>query len=203
VKPGDAVDFKRRPGLGSWSKGTLVSADGRHCTVRDRSGEYEVAASRVRSGTTKVAQKARRTLTHQVATAVNEAVAVPRAAPPSRSLFFPQPKAARIVSEKYLAYVRRHPCCACGRPGPSDPHHVQLKGHGSMGSKTHDIRTVPLCREHHDEVGRDPLGCIARVAARDPHVPPRRATSIFFETTMVALFVEWWQRGGPVDVEAA
>ena len=48
----------------------------------------------------------------------------------------------------YLAFIRTLPCCVCGRPGPSDPHHL---GSGAVGAKASDYRTIPLCREHHND----------------------------------------------------
>ena len=62
--------------------------------------------------------------------------------------FRPVPKPITLRSEPYLAYVRKHPCCLCGAPGPSEPHHWSHHG-GVMGAKVDDYRTVPLCQEHH------------------------------------------------------
>ena len=36
------------------------------------------------------------------------------------------------------------PCCVCGKPGPSDPHH-RKHGRGSM-AKAPDSELLPLCR---------------------------------------------------------
>lgn len=60
----------------------------------------------------------------------------------------PVPKPVTLRSEPYLAYVRKHPCCLCGAPGPSEAHHWSHHG-GVMGNKVDDYRTVPLCQEHH------------------------------------------------------
>jgi len=60
----------------------------------------------------------------------------------------PVPKPVTLRSEPYLAYVRKHPCCLCGAPGPSEAHHWSHHG-GVMGAKVDDYRTVPLCTEHH------------------------------------------------------
>lgn len=213
---GSAVMFKRRPGLGTWTRGTLVRSDGRRCTVRDRAGAlHEVVASRVRLTADEAAQdriaenaearrgqRIRKKLKRPTSPAPSSSTASSSttSAPARRSVFHPMPKSQRIRSDEYLAFVRTHPCCACGAAAPSDPHHVKLRGEGSLGLKTHDVRTVPLCRADHDEVER--AGFIEKVAARDRQVPPRRATSSLFETVMVSLFIEWWQRGGAIG-EAA
>lgn len=44
---------------------------------------------------------------------------------------------------------------ACG--AQPEPHHVKIKGLslGGMGMKAPDLFTIPLCREHHDELHRD------------------------------------------------
>ena len=60
----------------------------------------------------------------------------------------PVPKPVTLTSPAYLAYVRKHPCCLCGAPGPSEAHHWSHHG-GVMGAKVDDYRTVPLCQEHH------------------------------------------------------
>ena len=53
-------------------------------------------------------------------------------------------------STAYRARIRDLPCHICQRPAPSDPHHVVT---GGMGQKCSDLMLVPLCREHHNEVG--------------------------------------------------
>lgn len=60
----------------------------------------------------------------------------------------PVPKPVTLRSDPYLAYVRRHPCCLCGRSEGIEAHHWSHHG-GVMGAKVDDYRTVPLCQEHH------------------------------------------------------
>lgn len=60
----------------------------------------------------------------------------------------PQPKDLPVRHERYLAFVRSKPCCFCFAPAPSDPHHFGPRG---MGTKTDDLRVVPLCRRCHDQ----------------------------------------------------
>lgn len=57
----------------------------------------------------------------------------------------------------FLAFLRQHPCCVCGKPGPSDPCHIRManlvlgKRYTGKGEKPHDRYSVPMCRPHHDE----------------------------------------------------
>lgn len=72
------------------------------------------------------------------------------------------PKLSLTRDPKYLEHVRERPCCICGASPPSDPHHFGPRG---MGQKADDRRTVPLCREHHDEWHtRGRIGLSSRVA---------------------------------------
>ena len=48
--------------------------------------------------------------------------------------------------DDYLDFIRRNPCIICGRK--SEPHHLETKGAGGS-----DFLAVPLCREHHTEIG--------------------------------------------------
>jgi hypothetical protein len=41
---------------------------------------------------------------------------------------------------RQAALCRTLPCCACGAPPPSDPHHVRSRGAGGL-----DKDTAPLC----------------------------------------------------------
>lgn len=51
-----------------------------------------------------------------------------------------------LRSEAYLAYVRRHPCCLCGRTQNIEAHH---HGPHGAGQKTDDYRAAPLCDACH------------------------------------------------------
>ncbi|MCV4319069.1 DUF968 domain-containing protein [Escherichia coli] len=70
--------------------------------------------------------------------------------------FMKRPKRRRWVNEKYTRWVKTQPCACCGKPA-DDPHHLIGHGQGGMGTKSHDIFTLPLCREHHNELHADPL----------------------------------------------
>lgn len=64
-----------------------------------------------------------------------------------------------LRSNKYLEWVRSLPCIVCtvqagyipSMEFQSDPHHIPKKGHGAVGMKTCDSRTIPLCRLHHNQ----------------------------------------------------
>lgn len=60
----------------------------------------------------------------------------------------PVPKPVTLRSEPYLAYVRKHPCCLCGRSEGIEAHHWSHHG-GVMGAKVDDYRTIPLCDPCH------------------------------------------------------
>ncbi|HAX6826175.1 TPA: DUF968 domain-containing protein [Escherichia coli] len=76
--------------------------------------------------------------------------------PESPESFMRRPKRRRWMNEKYTRWVKTQPCACCGKPA-DDPHHLIGHGQGGMGTKSHDIFTLPLCREHHNELHADPL----------------------------------------------
>ena len=72
-------------------------------------------------------------------------------------------KPHRERDKKYLEFIRECPCIACLVTTEfniieCDPHHVNEKGKGGIGTKCSDYRAIPLCHAHHVEVhqvGRD------------------------------------------------
>ncbi|WP_109402775.1 DUF968 domain-containing protein [Proteus terrae] len=69
--------------------------------------------------------------------------------------FLLKPKMHRWENSQWLQWVKTQPCCVCGQQA-DDPHHIIGHGMGGMGTKAHDLFTIPLCRQHHDELHRDP-----------------------------------------------
>ncbi|MEG2040351.1 MAG: DUF968 domain-containing protein, partial [Hafnia sp.] len=73
-------------------------------------------------------------------------------APPAS--FMLKPKLQRWECEKYTRWVKTQKCCGCNNPA-DDPHHVINHGLGGMGTKTHDLFVLPLCRRCHDKLHKD------------------------------------------------
>ncbi len=69
--------------------------------------------------------------------------------------FMKKPKLQRWESVKYLQWVKSQPCCVCGATA-DDAHHIIGYGQGGIGTKAHDLFTIPLCRVHHSELHNDP-----------------------------------------------
>lgn len=59
------------------------------------------------------------------------------------------PKTKRVVDLELLSKTREYNCFVCGKPGPSDPHHITSKGAGG-GDVVSNL--IPLCRRHHTEI---------------------------------------------------
>lgn len=64
------------------------------------------------------------------------------------------PKRYRWESAKWLNWVKSQQCCSCGNSA-DDPHHIIGHGQGGMGTKAHDLLTIPLCRICHDALHAD------------------------------------------------
>src|SRR5260370_40398880 len=65
----------------------------------------------------------------------------------------PLRKEIRRRNKAYLAFVCSQPCLICQR-SPCDAHHLKFAQPRSLGRKVSDEFTVPLCREHHQELHR-------------------------------------------------
>ena len=67
------------------------------------------------------------------------------------------PKRKPMRNKRYLEYVRKLSCLMCGSVYGSDPHHIKGIGHFSgVGQKASDYLTMPLCRNCHEQMHRDP-----------------------------------------------
>ena len=57
----------------------------------------------------------------------------------------------KLLSKKYLEYIKKKPCLACGQM-PVDAHHMEAVGMGGANKDGFkDYSCVPLCRFHHGE----------------------------------------------------
>lgn len=54
----------------------------------------------------------------------------------------------KIKDRAYVAWIRTRPCAFCGRPGPSEAHHVRgIDGFPGIGRKPSDHLVLPACNE--------------------------------------------------------
>jgi len=65
----------------------------------------------------------------------------------------PLPKSTRARNKAHLRFVAAQPCLVCQRT-PCDAHHIKFAEPRALGRKVSDEFTVPLCREHHQELHR-------------------------------------------------
>ena len=65
----------------------------------------------------------------------------------------PRRKTIRIREKAHLAFVAAQPCLVCQR-SPCDAHHLKFAQPRSLGRKVSDEFTVPLCRDHHQQLHR-------------------------------------------------
>lgn len=58
----------------------------------------------------------------------------------------------KVNDNKYLSWVRTLPCAFCGRPGPSEPHHIRnLDGPTGGGTRPSDHFALPACHGCHQK----------------------------------------------------
>ena len=62
-------------------------------------------------------------------------------------------KDVRRRNKAHLAFVAAQPCLICRR-SPCDAHHLKFAQPRSLGRKVSDEFTVPLCRDHHQDLHR-------------------------------------------------
>jgi len=61
----------------------------------------------------------------------------------------PKPERGTAKARAHMARVKQLPCVICGKPGPSDVHHVICDRYGT--SRASDFDTIPLCKAHHQD----------------------------------------------------
>lgn len=65
-----------------------------------------------------------------------------------------KPKMQRLELPEYTRWVKRQPCCGCGKQA-DDPHHIIGHGFSGTGTKACDLLVIPLCRVCHDALHAD------------------------------------------------
>ncbi|EBD7602523.1 DUF968 domain-containing protein, partial [Salmonella enterica] len=65
-----------------------------------------------------------------------------------------KPKMIRLELPEYTRWVKRQPCCGCGKQA-DDPHHITGHGFGGTGTRACDLLVIPLCRVCHDALHAD------------------------------------------------
>jgi hypothetical protein len=65
----------------------------------------------------------------------------------------PLRKTVRARNKSHLIFVAAQPCLICQR-SPCDAHHLKFAQPRALGRKVSDEFTVPLCRDHHQELHR-------------------------------------------------
>ncbi|EAA9126009.1 DUF968 domain-containing protein [Salmonella enterica] len=65
-----------------------------------------------------------------------------------------KPKMIRLEIPEYTRWVKRQPCCGCGKQA-DDPHHIIGHGFSGTGTKACDLLVIPLCRVCHDALHAD------------------------------------------------
>jgi hypothetical protein len=73
--------------------------------------------------------------------------------PSSQQMETPLPRSTRARNKAHLRFVAAQPCLVCQR-APCDAHHLKFAEPRALGRKVSDQFTVPLCREHHQELHR-------------------------------------------------
>jgi hypothetical protein len=66
---------------------------------------------------------------------------------------FPLIKTVRKRNKAHLTFVAAQPCLVCKRC-PCDAHHLKFAQPRALGRKVSDEFTVPLCRDHHEQLHR-------------------------------------------------
>jgi len=85
--------------------------------------------------------------------ALTDAAEPPHHEPSTLELVSPRRKTIRIREKAHLSFVAAQPCLVCQR-SPCDAHHLKFAQPRSLGRKVSDEFTVPLCRDHHQQLHR-------------------------------------------------
>lgn len=107
-----------------------------------------------------------------------------------------RPKPRKRADPAYLDFVRSQPCCACGKPPPSHPHHKHGERTGEpkgMGLKAPDSTAIPICpSDHHAWHSQGQVLAVGPDGGLDWLT--RAETIALFEATRARLRKEWEAR---------
>ena len=70
-----------------------------------------------------------------------------------------------VRNPDYLRFIRRQPCCVCGKSWGVEASHTGPHG---LGQKAPDESCIPLCRNHHT-AGRDSYHTLGRIRFSEVH----------------------------------
>lgn len=112
------------------------------------------------------------------------------------ALTIAEPK--RLRDKAHLRFVASQPCLVCRRQ-PSDPHHLRFAQPRALGLKVSDEFTVPLCRDHHQQLHQ----AGNEIAWwHDLDIKPLEIAKRLWEESrakMVAVAAQVYQQHAPVD----
>lgn len=111
-------------------------------------------------------------------------VLVSAAATRNKNKVTPITKPIRRRSKEHLAFVAAQPCLICQHQ-PSDAHHLKFSQARSLAQKVSDEFTVPLCRNHHQDLHRN--GNELAWWANFKIDPTETAKRLWLETTNVPI----------------
>jgi hypothetical protein len=85
--------------------------------------------------------------------AISAPLQVGEKTPSAVQLVTPLRKPVRARNKAHLIFVAAQPCLVCQR-SPCDAHHLKFAQPRALGRKVSDEFTVPLCRDHHQQLHR-------------------------------------------------
>ena len=94
-----------------------------------------------------------RSICSENGTAVVNSSAADDQQPATAETVSPLRKPVRQRNKVHLAFVAAQPCLVCQR-SPCDAHHLRFAQPRTLGRKVSDEFTVPLCRDHHQDLHR-------------------------------------------------
>jgi hypothetical protein len=152
LKDGDDLAlwaYRRLPAKNTLTKGDAVAVEGAYRAVLDAS-DRDVLDDLPESGPDLQSESDY----PESAAAIGATSAPPRVKDQNdRQLVTPLRKPVRARNKSHLTFVAAQPCLVCQR-SPCDAHHLKFAEPRTLGRKVSDEFTVPVCREHHQQLHR-------------------------------------------------